>query len=457
MDYINKFIDNDVFPEAVQQLSTANLFIQELGSAEDVANTIGDVVHLVRTKNSNDIFIYDNEGYYTKAETWLLQAIVKYVLNSADYPWSTKIEKEVLGALLRDTTQVISAFNEQNAVNLKNGVFHFSSGRFVAGHKYEQYFNYILDYEYDKRADCPKFQKFIDEIMCSDQELITVVQELLGYCVSNSTDAEKAFFLYGNGCNGKSVLASVIRHLVGEELVSSISLEALSKQFGAAGLIEKRLNIAPENESLENSEKLKALVSCDNVNVPVKYKSDWVGQLPARHVFLMNNLPSTNDLSYGFFRKVLIVPFKYTVKPEDIDKELLSKLLAELPGILNWSYDGYKRLVSNEYVFSKSKKIEKIQKEYAECENPTGLFFHDTYESCPEQRVKKSNIYRSYVNWSAVNGYVPMNRTKFYMALSLKAEEESTVLVFRRIQGINYLIGYKEKPKTSDEEIFNEE
>lgn len=89
-----------------------------------------------------------------------------------------------------------------------------------------------------------------------------------------STKAEKAFFLYGKGCNGKSVLASIIKHLVGSELVSSISLEALSKQFGAAGLIDKRLNIAAENESLENSEKLKALVSCDNVNVPVKYKSD---------------------------------------------------------------------------------------------------------------------------------------------------------------------------------------
>lgn len=36
------------------------------------------------------------------------------------------------------------------------------------------------------------------------------------YCLSNSTSAEKAFFLIGGGCNGKSVFAKLLQLLSGE-------------------------------------------------------------------------------------------------------------------------------------------------------------------------------------------------------------------------------------------------
>lgn len=168
--------------------------------------------------------------------------------------------------------------------------------------------------------------------------------------------------------------------------------------------------------------------------------------MTAKHLFLMNSLPNTNDLTHGFFRKVLIIPFNYTVKPEEIDNELLPKLLEELPGIFNWAFEGYKRLAANDYLFSESSAVEKVKGEYINRENPTGLFFHDNFDVCPEQRVRKSDIYRSYMTWCESNGLVPMNRNKFYYALSLKAEEDKTiVLKYKRNQGINYLDGYKKK------------
>lgn len=91
MSYLDKFINKDALLQARQTLDEAQLFLGDSGSAEIVAKEIAKAVKLIRTKTSSSIYIFNSDGYYENAEAWLLQAIVKFVLNSADYAWSTKI------------------------------------------------------------------------------------------------------------------------------------------------------------------------------------------------------------------------------------------------------------------------------------------------------------------------------------------------------------------------------
>ncbi len=424
---------------------------------EGLAKYFLKILSLIRKKGDNCLYIYNIKGYYEPLERWFLSSFYKSIINESGLHWDSFLETNVIGALLRDCKTEIEDFNTQNAVNFQNGVFFLDEGDFVSHSPKIDLFTNQLDYKFEKTSECPMFQQFINETFLNDKELILVVQEVLGYCLSVKNDAEKAFFFYGGGCNGKSVLASVIHSLIGIENTCAVSLEAINDKFSGSNFIGKKVNIAAENENLSNSEKLKTLISGDRINLPVKYKNDWSGTLFTKHIFLMNSLPETPDLTNGFFRKILVIPFNNTISADNIDRNLTKKLKTELPGIFNWAYIGYLRLVKNDFNFTHSTTIEKITKEYQERENHTGTFFNDNYIKCGNGKEKKSEMYFLYESWCANEGIKPMSRTKFHNALNLKSKEKNSdiVLDYRKHNGIMYLIGYKLKEKDFHETVSN--
>ncbi len=48
-----------------------------------------------------------------------------------------------------------------------------------------------------------------------------------------------------------------------------------------------------------------------------------------------------------------MIEFNRTFKGKECDPYLEDKLLKELPGIWNWAYEGYQRLLSNNFRFTK--------------------------------------------------------------------------------------------------------
>ena len=441
---INNYIDNSRFAIFTDSTSAIIEETEEQEANEVYAREVEKLISFIRESSSGCLYIYNLNGFYDKCENWILQSLLKYIINKSEFYWRLKDESAIIAAIQRDCTKTVDCFNAVNAVNFKNGVFFLDNGEFQKGVASKYYFNYILSYEYNAEADCPVFQKFIKETSCGDEEIIAVIQEMMGYCLSNETKAEKAFFLYGNGSNGKTVLSHLMSKLVGIELTCSISLKALDEKYGISDMIGKRLNSCGENESLQSSERFKAIISGDRMNIPIKYKDDWVGTLMIKNIFLMNSLPVTSDVTYGFFRKILIIPFRNTVTPDKMNVNLEQELEAELSGVFNWAYEGYKRLVNNNYVFTHSTVIEECMKEYAERENHTAVFFHNTYSYCEGNRIKKSDIYKDYQEWASNNGYTTLNKSKFYAALAIKAEEDKSIkLEYIRVRGINYLKNYK--------------
>lgn len=440
-DNINDFIYNiDFFNYSVKNADFCNgKYIQE------ISKCVLNCIRIVRLDNSNSIYVYSNLGYYVKAEPWLIPAITKRLIESVGLIWRFSDDKAINTAIMRDCTNTISAFNSNNSINLKNGVFNLTTGAFETHNPENSLFTYVLDYEYNPTADCPLFKKFIKETACNDHNMQLVLQEIIGYSLSVDVKAEKAFFFYGKGCNGKSILATIINNLVGSEQICAVSLSALSENFGMSAMINKRVNIASENEVLPNSERLKSLISCDKINIPIKYKEDWSGVLFTKHIFLMNSLPQTNDLTHGFFRKIMIIPFNNNISPSEIDIRLKDKLLLELSGILNWAYSGYRRLVEQNYVFTFCNAIDDILKYYMSRENPTKDFFFDNYIKDNNSSILKSEIYEDYVVWCNNMGYEIMNRQKFHNALKIKSMEEdcNIELNYVKRKGLHYLVGYK--------------
>ncbi|WP_101909135.1 DNA primase family protein [Marasmitruncus massiliensis] len=329
--------------------------------------------------HQGNLYIYNLKGFYQEAEDWIIGKIVKSLMNQILQLWSLGHELAAMDAYKRDIRKIVMCFNQDDLINLSNGILDIETLE-LHPHSPDYYCTVQLPMQYGPNEKCPRFEQFICEITGGDMELGKVIQEMVGYCLCHNVKADKAFFLYGNGKNGKSVLAKMIEALVGAENVSNVKLSQLNDNFGLSSLVNKNVNISAENELLGKFDtgNFKAIISGDTVNVTRKYKDDLSTRLNCKMIMLLNTLPSTTDVTYGYFRKILIIPFTQTFD-ENEDKFLVEKLLRELPGILNWALEGLKRLQANDYLFSSCAAIQSLMEHYQNQQNPTGVFFEESY------------------------------------------------------------------------------
>ena len=124
-----------------------------------------------------------------------------------------------------------------------------------------------------------------------------------------------------------------------------------------------------------------------------------------KHVFAVNSLPQTSDMSHGLFRRMFIIPFTERFDGERADKNLLGKLLTELPGILNWALKGLQRLRSNNFEFTKSEEVENSLEQFKDSLTPVREFVKDNIiVGEPGMRVLRNDIISKYKDWCAANG-----------------------------------------------------
>lgn len=232
--------------------------------------------------------------------------------------------------------------------NFANGVLDVDTMQFTP-HVATRGFRYVLTYDYDSSAKCPTFDKFLLDICQGDPTLVEILLEFAGYALSNDTCwPQKALVLTGVGENGKSTFMNILRLLAGAGTYMSLPLSELSKEGNRQLLDGKLFNMAEETptKSLLESSLFKNLVSGGETSVRQLYKRPYIMRNKAKLIFACNELPQTSDLTHGFFRRLIIVPFGATFSHErgNRDDFIEAKLAAELPGIFNRCIEGYHTL-----------------------------------------------------------------------------------------------------------------
>ena len=91
----------------------------------------------------------------------------------------------------------------------------------------------------------------------------------------------------------------------------------------------------------------KQLASGEPVEARRLYKEPEIVRNYARLAFNCNSMPSSADTSFGFRRRLLIVPFNVKIEKDKADPDLAKKLKDELPGILVWAIEGLERFIRN--------------------------------------------------------------------------------------------------------------
>lgn len=322
----------------------------------------------------------DMRKYYEQLHTYRTLADSFMVYNYSGKYWKTVPDSHLLGFArdhfhpygdsskrnefrnLVQCTNLVNAewFSIPHKINFQNGILDLETMD-VLDHAPEFGFRYVLPYAYDKTAECPRFSQFLDEVTLHDKQMRKVIEEYMGYCLSYDDPSwgEKAMILVGEGSNGKSVLLDVMKALAGKENYSSLTLSDLHDPQNRYELDGKLFNLAEEtpSKSLSDSSLFKNLVTGGETMVKVVYKPPFKLKNMAKLLFACNELPWTKDVSFGMFRRLLIVPFNARFTQETQDKGLRDKLRDELPGIMNVAIAGLKRLKAQGN-FSESEAIQ---------------------------------------------------------------------------------------------------
>lgn len=357
--------------------------------------------------NKDSFYVY-NDGIWNKiSDMYLFQKLRGKLQTYSDNIWSLKNEKEYIGALKRIVFFEEELNSNKRYINLRNGMFDLNTYSLME-HRPEFYSSIRIPVDYNEEDECPNFIRFLNQCFNGDEEAINLAQEWVGYILTAETRAQKALILYGLGKNGKGIFIDIISELIGQENISSIPMNELSRPFSRVCIYGKLANISNENEfngASLNTQYFKAIVGEDIITAEQKNQPVIQFKPTARMVFSTNNLPHTNDGGYAFMRRLCMLHFKNVVKEEDRDFYLREKLKEELNGIFNWALVGLRRLKENNFRFSECNSSNKLLKQYEMELNPMILFFEQCVEKeHSDHREDNRIIYNTYKSWARANG-----------------------------------------------------
>ncbi len=298
-------------------------------------------------------------------------------------------------------------------LNLHNGTLVLNSDGQVTLREHDKadLFRYTLPYSYYPDAECPLWQKFLERVL-PDSDAQLLLAEFIGYCLMPRHPLEKMLLLYGEGLNGKSVTLEVIEALLGSMNVSYLSLADLTNDDVKRAAIEgKMLNISHESGKDVNPNVLKQMTSGERVLIKQLYHdpreiSDY-GKLAAA----FNILPRAEN-SFGFFRRLIILPYEVTIPKEEIDRQLATKLKGELPGIINWVLSALPALMQRGE-FSPCASSDRALEHYRLQSDNVRLFLNEMC-TVSEVAVKASDLYQAYRGYCYESSLKAIGKNKFY-------------------------------------------
>ena len=179
------------------------------------------------------------------------------------------------------------------------------------------------------------FDEWLKSIACNDDEIVTLLWQLINEAINPNKTRRKIAIMLGNGTNGKSTFRQMMINLIGDINISVSTPHELQSRFGLASLEGKICNYGDEvgTKPLDEMDKLKSISSGESVNYERKNKDVRNYDFKTLLMFNSNEIPPIKDKSDAVLNRLLIIPFKANfegVKDESIkDEKLNNKIILE--------------------------------------------------------------------------------------------------------------------------------
>ena len=291
-------------------------------------------------------------------------------------------------------------------VACRNGLLHLSSGE-LSEPTPDFFTRNALTFDFDKDAPPPaRWHELLNEIWPGGEE-ISLLQEIMGYLLTPDTSQQKIFLFVGPKRSGKGTIGRVMERLVGAENTAGPTLGTLQKDFGLSALIGKQLALVSDmrlghkTDRAAVAENLLRISGEDTLTIERKYKSAWSGRLSTRFVILTNEFPKLTDTSGALSNRMVPLIMRESFFGRE-DPGLTDKLLAELPGILLWAIEGWRKLKARGHFLLPEVSRSAIAELHA-LGSPVEAFIQDRCELSREDFTPTDEIWSAYQSWCAEN------------------------------------------------------
>ncbi len=317
------------------------------------------------------------------------------------------------GVILRRTDQ--NSDDGEGRVAFSNGVLDLESMELLH-HSAERFNLHCLTFDFDPAATCPRWNKFLDEVLEADGARIALLQEWFGYVLCGGTELQKILSMFGPKRCGKGTVMRILTALLGPVYVAAPpTLDSLAGTFGQEKLIGTRLAVLGDVQWVGShlGEVVGILLSIsgeDFQTVHRKNRTDWKGRLGTRFMIAGNDRPKFSNASTALAGRMEQLQFRVSFYGRE-DAGLEKRLLAELSGIFNWALEGWRRLLRNEKRFTQSDLGRAAKEEVERSASPVTAFVRDECVLRGGEKVELDELHRAYVRWRTaerLEGTVPV-------------------------------------------------
>lgn len=324
--------------------------------------------------------------------------------------------------------------------NCKNGTLDLNTLTFKP-HDPKDFITKISPVIYDPEAQCPRWSKFVDEVMEGKTSVIKYLQKVMGYSLTGDTCLECLFIMYGPTTrNGKTTTIETILRLMGE-YGRSAKPDMLAANFRGASKGAPSEDVARlagarfvgisemEQKLTINASLTKQLTGNNRVTARYLHENSFEFRLQAKIFIDTNHLPNVSDQTLFESGRIKIIPFNRHFEDHEQDKTLKVALCEEesLSGILNWCIEGY-RLFKEEGL-EEPVEVCLATAQYHQDSDRISQFIDawlepGTDEDYQPYEVSTKAAYRVYSRWADDMNYRPDNYKNFRAAMEKRFSVE---------------------------------
>ena len=360
-DFINNYLFQDKMNES-ELNATVESAINKESDNSTYNGQDNDMISFARFVAAKyNTILYHNQLYFLKDNRYITNDLLLLKEVNKELPLKKSQDQELLHQL-RKLSDHIDSKAHTFSILLNNGLI--DNGEYIPleGGVFTPFY---LDVDYKPDAYDEHVDKFLNDVTCNRSDLRETLEEIMGHMLLVNKFPQNVFFLNGAGKNGKSTFVTMLSNFA-KNLASHISLSRFEDDTSILSLNGKLLNVSDDVNSsyIDKSEKLKLMSAGNELDLRPIYSTPINFKNTATFILTANELPVFKDKSNGFYRRILIIPFDFTVKERNAELDHLLATPNAKSYILNLALKGLNRIIQNGYEMSTNNVIKSATEQY---------------------------------------------------------------------------------------------
>lgn len=352
-----------------------------------------------------------NEGTWTQNETQL-----RRVIGWIEPKHSAQKASEVIYHIWKDA-KIKPKTVSRYLIPVKNGVFNLKTKQ-LEPFTPNYVFTSKIATAYIENPPLPKIdgwdiETWINEVSCGDNQIATLLWEVISDAINGNYSRKKSIWLIGSGSNGKGTYQQLLYNLIGAENIATLKINQFSERFKLALLLEKVAVIGDDVGAgiyIDDSSEFNSVVTNETVLIEIKNRMPYGVRLYVTVIQSTNEMPKIRNKTKGTYRRLLIVPFSASFDGVGDDWKIKDDYINR-PEVLQYALN---KAVNMDFErFTVPDVSKRLLEEYKQENDPLVDFKENVFDQLGVKKIPFYVVYSCYKAFCQENNFKPLSKIKF--------------------------------------------